>query len=213
MMDLLLLLGMAFFWTITYLLIIYLGFKDRTCGMPLAALCANLTWELLFGFLMPFNPLQQIITIVWFALDIIILMQFLYYTRKDYSTKKMAVIVGSLLATAFLLHYGVSVEFHDPEGKYTAFGINLMMSILFIQMLFQKDLLGQSRFIAWAKMLGTLCASVLSYKLFPDSLLLMFMYVLIFLFDVGYILLVQSRSVKIVQRPGAKQGNTQQTVT
>ena len=42
------------FWSLAYFLIIRQGFKDRTYGMPLAALCANISWEAIFA-------LQQVI--------------------------------------------------------------------------------------------------------------------------------------------------------
>ncbi|SFL22293.1 hypothetical protein SAMN03159341_10499 [Paenibacillus sp. 1_12] len=198
--ELLLLLGMAFFWTITYLLVIYKGFRDRTCGMPMAAICANITWEFLFSFILPFNPLQQIITVIWFFLDCIILLQFFYYSKRQNPTWPAKTVVISLIVIALLLHYGVAMEFHDLEGKYSAFGINLMMSILFIRMLMTQDLRGQSKYIAYFKMIGTLCISVLSYSQYPHSILLTMMYIFIFIIDVVYILLITNQSIKIINR-------------
>jgi hypothetical protein len=198
--ELLLLYGMGFFWTITYLLVIYKGFCDRTCAMPTAALCANITWEFLFSFILPFNQLQQIITVIWFFLDCIILLQFFYYSKKLHPTWPAKAVVLTLLAMALLLHYGITMEFHDLEGKYSAFGINLMMSILFIRMLLIKDLQGQSKYIAYFKMIGTLCASVLCYSQYPHSILLAIMYVLIFILDIVYIILINNKSIKIIYR-------------
>ncbi|WP_205516864.1 hypothetical protein [Paenibacillus sp. SYP-B3998] len=109
-------------------------------------------------------------------------------------------MVLSLLAIALLLHYGITTEFHDIEGKYSAFGINLMMSILFIRMLLTNDLLGQSTYIGYFKMIGTLGASILCYSQYPQSILLAIMYILIFILDVAYILLMNNKSVKIIYR-------------
>ena len=38
----------SLFWTLAYALILRQGAKDRTFGMPLSALGANLAWEVLF---------------------------------------------------------------------------------------------------------------------------------------------------------------------
>ncbi len=198
--ELILQFGVAFFWTITYIWIIYIGFRDRTCGMPIAALCANITWEFLFSFVMPFHLLQQIVALLWFLLDCIILLQFLYYSKNLSPKWPIKPIVLSLLVIALLLHYGMANEFHDPEGKYSAFGINLMMSMLFIKMLLRQDLHGQSIYIAYSKMVGTLCASIWCYSLYPHSILLNMMYILTFILDVVYILLIYNKSVKIVPR-------------
>ena len=48
-----LMLGSGIFWTLTYVPIIWRGFLDQTYGMPLAALCANLSWEFIFSFVHP----------------------------------------------------------------------------------------------------------------------------------------------------------------
>jgi hypothetical protein len=195
-----LLIGVALFWTIVYILVIYKGFKDQTCGMPLASICANITWEFLFTFFMPFHPLQQVVTLIWFLLDCIILIQYLYYSKGLYPKNTLYASVFSLLIIALLLHYGMAVEFHDKMGVYSAFGINLMMSILFIRMLLIKELRGQSLSIAYFKLVGTVCASVLCYMLYPQSVLLLIMYVLIFILDIAYILLVYNKSIKVVHK-------------
>ncbi|WP_438350631.1 hypothetical protein ACP8HI_08305 [Paenibacillus sp. FA6] len=198
--EYLLMFGIALFWTIAYILIIYKGFKDQSCGMPLAAICANITWEFLLTFIMPFHPIQQIITLVWFLLDCIILLQFLYYSKRTYPKRTLHISVFSLMVIAFLLQYGMAVEFHDTMGLYSAFGINLLMSIFFIKMLLTKDLQGQSLSIAYFKMIGTLCASILCYSFYPQSLLLTMMYILIFILDVVYTILIYNKSITIVHK-------------
>lgn len=198
--EYLLMFGVALFWTIVYVLIIYKGFKDQSCGMPLAAICANITWEFLLTFIMPFHPLQQIVTLVWFLLDCIILLQFLYYSKNSYPKRMLHASVFSLIVISFLLQYGMAVEFHDKMALYSAFGINLLMSILFIKMLLTKELKGQSLSIAYYKMIGTLCASILCYSLYPQSILLTIMYILIFILDEVYILMFYNKSMKIIHK-------------
>ncbi len=77
-------LGMGLFWIITYILIIKQGFQDKKYGMPMAAICANISWEFIFAFMYPQNDLQRMITFLWFLLDIIIMMQYLKYGHKEY---------------------------------------------------------------------------------------------------------------------------------
>jgi hypothetical protein len=198
--EYLMMVGIALFWIIGYILIIYKGFKDQSCGMPLAAICANISWEFLLTFIMPFHPLQQIVTLVWFLLDCIILLQFLYYSKNVFSKRMLHVSVFTLIVIAFLLQYGMAVEFDDELGIYSAFGINLLMSILFIKLVQTKELYGQSLWIAYFKMIGTLCASILCYSLFPSSILLTMMYILIFMLDVVYMLMVYNKSITIINK-------------
>ncbi|MGG2074626.1 hypothetical protein AB1J28_14875 [Lysinibacillus irui] len=187
-------LGMGLFWIITYILVIYKGWRDKQYGMPMAAICANISWEFIFAFIYPQNDLQRFITLIWFLLDIFILMQFLRYAPNEYRrmlSKKLLyfsfllTLVFSMLTILGLIH-----EFHDYEGKYAAFFLNLMMSGLFIALLLQRgNLAGQSMAIAICKMLGTLFASVGFYLYFRTPLITIISVATLF-YDWLYILLI-----------------------
>jgi len=192
-----LLVGSGVLWTITYLLIIRRGFLDRTYGMPLVALCANLSWEFVFSFLFPHGPLQRPVNLVWFSLDLIILYQLLRYGPREFARlpKKLFYAMVALgLCMAFLAVVFITLEFEDFDGAYSAFGQNLMMSVLFIAMLYSRgSLRGQSPGIALAKMGGTALASgaFLFFSVgYEGSVLLPFLYGSILLFDVLYVTMV-----------------------
>ncbi len=190
--------GSGICWTIVYLLIIKRGFEDRTYGMPIAALGANISWEFIFSFVRP-HPVPQIyINIVWFGFDLIILYQVIRFGKDAghdlpdgyfYPAIAVAVLLG------FGLVFGISAEFDDWHGRYAAFGQNLMMSILFILMFFRrKDLSGQSVYIALFKLIGTALPSVLFYSFVPDSILMNLLYWGILFFDLIYLVLIISKS-------------------
>lgn len=141
------------FWSLTYILIIRRGIKDRTYGMPLAALCANISWEGIFSFIHPHSPPQLYINYIWFLLDVIIVFQFLKYGKSEFpalSGKKFHTMFLLALVTGFGLVLSVTYEFNDWQGAYAAFGQNLMMSVMFIVMLFGRgDLRGQSEVVGY----------------------------------------------------------------
>lgn len=188
------------FWSITYILIIRRGFKDRTYGMPLAALCANISWEAIFSFVYPVSTPQLYINYIWFLLDVLIVMQFLYYGKNEFpalSFRKFYAMFLLSLTTAFGLVLFITRDFKDWQGAYAAFGQNLMMSVLFIVMLYSRNnLRGQSIYIALFKMFGTGITSVAFYLYQPISLgsvLLPFLYVSIFVYDIIYIILIYQK--------------------
>lgn len=169
-------LGMGLFWIITYILIIKQGLQDKRYGMPMVAICANVSWEFIFSFMYPQNDLQRIITLLWFILDIFIMMQFLHYGHKEF--KK--IVPRKIFYSSFLITLAVSFftilammhEFNDIEGKYAAFIQNLMMSGLFIALFLQRgNLSGQSMGIAVCKMIGTMFAAVGFYMYFRTPLI------------------------------------------
>lgn len=198
--------GSGICWTIVYLLIIKCGFQDQTYGMPIAALGANISWEFIFSFIHP-HPIPQVyINITWFLFDVIILYQVFRFGKKSiidtypkgyfYPAVFLAILVG------FGLVFAVSSEFDDWHGKYAAFGQNLMMSILFVIMLFRrKDLSGQSIYIALFKMVGTALPSILFFSFVPDSILMNTLYCGILFFDILYTILLYKKSIATGTNP------------
>ena len=81
----LLMLGSGIFWSATYLLIIRRSILDQTYGMPLFALCANISWEFIFSFIYPPSIIQHVVNLVWFSLDVVILMQLLRYGSREFA--------------------------------------------------------------------------------------------------------------------------------
>jgi hypothetical protein len=187
-------------WTITYLLIIRRGFQDKTYGMPFIALCANIAWEFIFSFFLPHSAPQHYIDIIWFAFDCVIFYQFLRFGRhifdgtlleKWFYPVLLTVLAASLLG---VLTMTLELEPVDRNGKYMAFIQNLMMSVLFIDMLLRRNSSqGQSLYIAIAKMLGTIIVSYYFYLKAPDLPFSLFLYIAIFVADVIYTVLLYAK--------------------
>jgi hypothetical protein len=198
--------GSGICWTIAYLLIIKRGFQDQTYGMPIAALGANISWEFIFSFIHP-HPIPQVyINITWFIFDAIILYQVFRFGKKSVSDSYPEVLFYPAIFLAILIGFGlvlaISIEFDDWHGRYTAFGQNLMMSILFVMMFFKrKDLSGQSVYIALFKMAGTALPSILFFSLVPDSILLNTLYCGILFFDILYTVLLYNKSIETGVNP------------
>ncbi|MBT5200421.1 MAG: hypothetical protein HOK63_04635 [Thaumarchaeota archaeon] len=192
------------FWSATYILIIRRGFKEKTFGMPLVALCANISWEAIFAFYSPHDAPQLYINYIWFALDAVIVFQFLKYGKKEFPkfSKWQFFTVFTLgISVAVPMIIGINYEFEDKSGVYAAFGQNLMMSILFVSWLAnRKGIDGQSIYIALFKMIGTGLSSLAFFTYRPiaqDSNLLQFLFVAIFVFDVIYTIGLYRKCKKI----------------
>jgi len=191
-MNLALKLGSGLLWTLTYILIIIKGHRDKTYGMPLLALCLNLSWEFIFAFLFPHKPPQNIINMIWFSFDLIIAYQFIRYAKIKMlipSFRRNAGFKASVCAIiCFVILYDVTTQLPDLGGYYSAFTQNLLMSILFCFMIWhRKNLEGQSLYIAIFKMLGTILPSILFYSRYPENFYLNTMYLSILFFDGLYI--------------------------
>ncbi|MDH5463939.1 MAG: hypothetical protein OEY17_05160 [Nitrosopumilus sp.] len=189
------------FWSVTYIMIIRRGFKDKTFGMPMAALCANISWEAIFAFVTPHGTPQLYVNYIWFGLDTVIVLQFLKYGKKEFPNishwQFYAVFtLGLLIAIPMILT--INYEMDDSAGAYAAFGQNLMMSVLFVTMIMnRKGIEGQSFYIALSKMIGTGLSSLAFYQFRPstqDSVLLPLLFVSIFVFDLIYTVAIYYKS-------------------
>ncbi len=166
--------------------------------MPLFALCANISWEFIFSFLLPHSPPQLYINYLWFGLDVIIVLQFFKYYKNEFSntsSSKIFAIFIVALASAFGIILTGGLYLGDIDGVYAAFGQNLLMSVLFVLMFFKRGytLRGQSIFIAIFKMLGTALTSLHFYIFEPvsqSSIVLPILFVFIFFFDLLYIVMI-----------------------
>lgn len=156
-------------WTGTYIVLIYRGFKDKATGMPLIALGLNISWEFLYSFIFPSdNKIQLVINIVWFLFDVVIIVQKFMYGRDEYDVNLKGLgknlfyptLMVSLLV-CFLAVYFAAIEWKDYIGLYSAFIMNLLMSVSFISMLAKReDIKGQSIYVAVLKLIGTLAPTL-----------------------------------------------------
>ena len=188
------------FWSLTYVLIIKQGFKDKTFGMPFVALAANISWETIFSFVHPHSPPQLYINYAWFSLDLIIVFQFFRYGISEFpkiSAMKIRLLFPIAFVVSCFIIYFTCDQLNDWQGAYVAFGQNLLMSILFIVMFRNRNSLrGQSFLISLCKMLGTGISSVAFYVYQPisqQSIILPVLYISIFVCDMIYVILVYHR--------------------
>lgn len=182
-------------WTIVYIDSIRIGFKDKTYAMPILALALNLCWEGLYAYVYlekNFADVQGWINFVWFLLDVVILYTFLKFSKEDfeaYSGKKYFYPwVVFIFITALVIQISFKVEFGEGGPLYAAFLQNLAMSVLYLNLIVKrKGTKGQTLSIAYAKCIGTLCATGYGGWLAGSQLALV-LGIFCFIFDVIYII-------------------------
>ncbi|MGL4913726.1 MAG: hypothetical protein ACRC3Y_14995 [Romboutsia sp.] len=195
----------ALFWIITYILIINKSIKDKTYGMPFVAMCINLSWEFVFAFIYKTDIFHQIVCLIWFVLDLIIVCTFLKYGYKDfkkkYSLSKISfftLIIFTIISSfifMLLAPLDFSVLFNGDlfqTAGFIAYFQNLLMSILFVLMFLERrNLNGQSILIALFKWLGTSCVGITKFiGLAPSNPTELFIIFLIQVFDILYLFLL-----------------------
>lgn len=194
-------------WVVAYVLMIKVGFRDRAPGLPMVAIALNFSWEILASFAFP-NPvwLWHTFDRVWMLVDVLIVYQLLRFGRPFIRIPQFREHFYPLVTVVFLTgligQWSFVADYPDRLGLVVAFMINLIMSIAFVFMYYERKdhRRGLSLGGAWAKMLGTLGTSIECHyvvRMVDPELhglhFLTFLSVSIFLVDCGYIWLL-SRS-------------------
>lgn len=193
-------------WGVTYVLVIRRNYVEKTYGIPLVALAVNFAWELIFSIVLRPPVLTDdawlwiTINLLWLLLDIVILVQTIQYGVREnwpsrtffYGTLTLALIFGALGVLA------VTFEFQDWEGRWASFADNLMMSILFVNMLYQRGIRGQSIYIGLSKLVGTFAIGLGYLLADPTSPLQWYLTLSILFFDALYIVLLY-RKIRAAQ--------------
>jgi hypothetical protein len=203
--------GSGLCWTLAYLLIIRVGLRERTYGMPIVAFAANISWEFLYSFVRPSTGVQHVINIVWFLLDCVIGYTVVKFGPDEFPYLSRRVFYGcfvALLALAYPAVNLIGTQFDAGKGVYSAFLMNLMMSALFLAMFAARPAgRGQSVGIATAKLAGTALASG-AFAVRSDLAaryhggLLPYLYVAIFALDLVYLgLMLSLRTVPTASAP------------
>jgi hypothetical protein len=166
-------------WSLAYVLIIIRGFRDRSYGVPLVAICLNVTWELYFAWLCPLSEgrgkgyctasgMWLGLLYFWLLLDAVILWQLVRYgsgraglehylpdeTRRRFAFLALVIV---LLFLSLAWQYSFVALAIDQDGNGLAWVTNLIMILLFIRSaLTRPGLRGLSVGAAWAMLGGNL---------------------------------------------------------
>ena len=174
---------------------IYWSFTDKSYGVPFLALAMNMSWEFIYSFVLHTNiaKIQLYINRIWFFLDVIIFAAYVLYGLKEWSNQSYRKwfyphLVFCVAGAGLLLYY-MDIDMEYDAMTLSAFMINLLMSVLFINMILKRNTLkAQSFGIAMFKLTGTLCATIILFQDF--SIFLRLIGVITSLLDVVYLVLV-----------------------
>ncbi len=159
-------------WAFAYIVAIVIGFRRQTFGVPILAVCLNITWEFVYTTIHPPGSAVTLgLHLVWLFIDLVILYQIFRYGRlcettrpfgRHYSLAIVAVL-GLCVAGHLTWHAAQNAMaiFPDTLGVTSAFIINLVMSVLFVSMAMRHpDHPGLSLTVGWAKLVGTALISL-----------------------------------------------------
>ena len=189
------------FWLASYVLIIKRGFQDKTFGMPMLVLCANVGWEALLEFVFPVPyPSFHVGYMVWWSADLIILYTCLRWGRDDFEhpfiRKWFYAIIPVSIALSALVEWAFMKTYQDVYGTILGWILNLVIGGSLITMLLRRrSVRGQSVYIGLGILLGNVAGYIqcLTYPMPPPHAPLLLVHVLApptLLLNVIYVIMV-----------------------
>jgi hypothetical protein len=187
----------AAYWVWVYVVVIKDILKNKFVGIPVLAVCANISWEFLWSFFFYTNmgAFFEWGYRAWFILDVFIFYSVLRFGKVQFADASLKKYFGWILAFTTLSWiaaiYTFTNDYVDPIGAISAYLVNAHMSALYIFLILkfpnEKTL---SVSTAWHKMLGTALTSVFCFWAFPKATFMLTMTVITFILDVTYIVIV-----------------------
>ena len=189
-------LGGFLLWGVMYAILVVRMPRMRYVEIPFLAVCGNVTWEFLWGFVWKVEMMGS--TLQWFyrlgcLLDVFLLACVFRWGAKQVMLPALrrvfpALVVAALAAwTAF--YWTFKTQGYDlPLGSNSAYVVNVVMSLLYILLILQlKDVACFSMDIGLLKGLGTGMVTVFVFLKYPDNTFVQTMGVLTGILDAAYL--------------------------
>ena len=205
-------LGGFLLWGVAYAILVVRIPRHRFVEIPFLAVCGNVTWEFLWGFVWHVEMLGE--TLQWFyrlgcLLDVFILACVFRYGAKQVSLPVLKrsfapLVVASLLGwTAF--YWTFKEQGYDlPLGSNSAYLVNVVMSILYIHLVLRvRDTESFSADIGWLKGAGTGMVTVFVFLAYPENRFVQTLGVATALLDGAYLVLLALRKRGRLAPPAA----------
>jgi len=150
--------GSTLAWIMAYVLMTRRGILDASFGMPVTALCVNISWELYFTFLVDAPVPARLGNGLFLLFDLGVLYTCLRYSRNDYNWpifhKYFRIFVIGMLLISSAAVYLFITSFNDYGIMSTLFA-QILYSSLFVAMLIRRNsVTGQSLYIGLLILVG-----------------------------------------------------------
>lgn len=196
--ELLLVLAGTLFWIFAYLIIIRNAFKNQYVEMPVVAGAANVAWEFTWGFLIT-TDLGLVFVWglrIWFFMDLLILYSLLKWGSKQYKDalfirnfRLITLLQVAAWVPAYLFFYREGYD--TTMGATSAYVICVLMAVLYLTSFAGSPHKNHySTAVAWLKWLGNTAMLVYVFMHYPHMRFLQAMALVVFVFDLWYLVLV-----------------------
>lgn len=197
-------------WVILYATVLRNIKKYRFVEIPFLSVCANIAWELYWGFFSN-QGMGWIIVLgckIWFFMDCLILYYSCKYNKEDLPTLRFSntfknfnnfyLSVICWIVFWFCLIYNFSKQGYDNHlGATSGMIMNIGLSFAYIFHFVNKTSTHTlSYYNAWYKFLGTGMISIVCFLKWSDNYFLLTCCLIVTLLDISYLIILRKRNKK-----------------
>jgi len=182
-------------WALAYMGVLREIVRKQFVEIPATAVCANIAWEFVWGFLYP-NELGRFFSWgyrAWFFFDLAIVYLLFRFGDKQVELPELKAVfkpacVFGIAAWAVGIYFFVGEGYDTGYGAISGYILNTMMSALYVVLILRHGhLVDFSLLVAWSKMLGTALLTVFNFVVQPGNPYLLLLCLLTLALDLVYI--------------------------
>nr|UUG60174.1 terpene cyclase [Mycoleptodicus sp. DH-2022a] len=154
-------------WTTAYALYIRQSWKDQSYGMPILAICCNITWEFIYGVVYPPAMAEQIAFMPWIFIDLVLMYGTVKFGPREWKHSPLVarnlttiLIIGVIMTLA--AHWLFAIQFKDVTDAsfWSGYFCQVVVSWSAIAQLISRCSTRGHSMTIWAyRFLGTCCAT------------------------------------------------------
>jgi hypothetical protein len=188
-------------WGLAYVFVVRNAFRYRYVEVPALAVCGNITWEFLWGFVWWTQDMGLLLQLMYMGgclLDVGILVMLFRFGDKQIASPAIRklfrpIVVLALAGWLPTWWFMRQVGYDLPLGSNSAYVINVVMSVLYLQLVLTvPDSKVLSLPVAWLKRLGTLMVTVFCFLTYDNPFTLT-LGVICAILDGHYVVLLHRR--------------------
>ena len=191
----------ALLWLLVYFDTLRSIIKFKVVAIPLVAICLNFGFEVTTSFFRVPDMGKALVVAywAWMLVDIFIVYAMFRYGWKQLRTQTIKGALPWLLPAGVLmglvLQYFFITEYDLPMAPLSGYIISLVMTMLFVSLLFLPGEQGQTRLIGWSKFLGNSLISIMFFTKYPENRFLQTLFVSVAFFDIWYVFLLYKLNI------------------
>lgn len=148
--------GCGLFWAASYILLTKKAFSDRSYGMPIYALCLNITWELIYALIYPPDAFNATFFLLEAVVDVFLFAATIRFGQEEWKhsplvARNLSWVILVMTGLGFWLQLALASELIPAVGRqvvfYSSWPLQIVIGVGSIEQIVSR---GSTRGHSWS---------------------------------------------------------------